>query len=233
MLLDILAVFAVTLISSLFLCTASVHGLPTSPSNLPFNRNHPSADLSSSLRRLHQHPVPSIDYDLGGDTSEMLSGESIELSTTRHHDGDLSTPSYASSIDASNVPFDFYRHPMPSKLLTSKFLSSLLEKHHQQKDEEQQQQKRSTSPLNNASPSLPAEFNFNSAVAAATFGDPSDPNSVINFGQSSDSARLSPSLTALVESNPVARVWLGLLLKKVMEEQPVPYIFKYGRRRKK
>jgi hypothetical protein len=223
MLLDILAVFAVTLMSSLFLCTASVHGPPTSPSNLPFNRNHPSADLSSSLRRLHQHPVPSIDYDLGGDTSEMLSGESIELST----------PSYTSSIDASNVPFDFYRHPMPSKLLTSKFLSSLLEKHHQQKDEEQQQQKRSTSPLNNASPSLPAEFNFNSAVAAATFGDPSDPNSVINFGQSSDSARLSPSLTALVESNPVARVWLGLLLKKVMEEQPVPYIFKYGRRRKK
>jgi hypothetical protein len=203
----------------LFLCTASVHGLPTSPSTLHFNRNHPSADLSSSLRRLHQHPVPSIDYDLGGDTSEMLSGESIELST----------PSYTSSIDASNVPFDFYRHPMPSKLLTSKLLSSLLEKHHQQKQEEQQQ-KRSTSQSNSASPSLPAEFNLNSAVAAAAFADP---NSVINFGQSSDSARLSPSLTALVESNPVARVWLGLLLKKVMEEQPVPYIFKYGRRRKK
>jgi hypothetical protein len=229
MLLDILAVFAVTLISSLFLCTASVHGLPTSPSTLHFNRNHPSADLSSSLRRLHQHPVPSIDYDLGGDTSEMLSGESIELSTTRHHDGDLSTPSYASSIDASNVPFDFYRHPMPSKLLTSKLLSSLLEKHHQQKQEEQQQ-KRSTSQSNSASPSLPAEFNLNSAVAAAAFADP---NSVINFGQSSDSARLSPSLTVLVETNPFARAWLSLLLQKVMEEQPVPYIFKYGRRRKK
>jgi len=231
MLLDILAVFAVTLISSLFLCTASVHGLPPSPSTLHLNRNHPSADLSSSLRRLHQHPVPSIDYDLGGDTSEMLSGESIELSTTRHHDGDLSTPSYASSIDASNVPFDFYRHPMPSKLLTSKLLSSLLDKHHQQKKEEQQ--KRSSSPLNSASPSLPAEFNFNSAVAAATFADPSDPNNVINFGQSSDSARLSPSLTVLVETNPFARAWLSLLLQKVMEEQPVPYIFKYGRRRKK
>ena len=233
MLLDTLAVFVVTLISSLFLCTTSVHGLPSSPSTHHSIHNHPSADLSSSLRLLHQHPAPSVDYDLGGDTSAMLIGDSNELSTTNKHDDDLSSPSsFASSPDASSVPFDFYYHPLPSKLLSRKLLLSL-QKHHQQKEEEQQQQKRSTSPLNSASSSLPTEFNLNSAVAAAAFADPSHANSVANFGQSSEATRLSPSLTVLVETNPFARAWLSILLQKVMEEQPVPYIFKYGRRRKK
>ena len=83
MLLDILAVFVVTLLS-LFLCTTSVHGLPTSPSTLHFIRRHPPADLSSSLRLLNRHhyPVPSVDYDLGGDMSEMLIGENNALSPT-------------------------------------------------------------------------------------------------------------------------------------------------------
>ncbi|CAF0722363.1 unnamed protein product [Adineta steineri] len=229
MLFDILAVFVVTLISSLFLCTTSIHGLPTSPSTHHNIHNHPS----SSLRLLHQHPVPSVDYDLGGDTSEMLFGESNELSTTNHHHAnDLSSSSLTSSSDASNVPFDFYLNQLPAKLLNRKLLLSL-QKHNQQKEgKEQQQQKRASSPSITASSPLPAEFNLNSAVAAAAFADPSDPDSVVNLSQLSESTRLSPSLKDLVEKNPFARAWLTMLLQKVMEEQPTPYIFKYGRRRK-
>jgi len=229
MLVDILAVFVVTLISSLFLCTTSVHGLPSSASStLHYIHSHPSADLSSSLRLLRHRPVPSVDYDLGGDISEMLVGESNELSTTNDHDDDSSS-SFASSLDASNMPFDFYLHPSPSESLSRKLL--LLQKQHQQKDEEEedeQQQKRSNSPSISASHSLPPQFNINSA-----FADPSNANNVVNFSQLSESTRLSPSLKNLVETNPFARAWLTMLLQKVMEEQPVPYIFKYGRRRKK
>jgi hypothetical protein len=36
----------------------------------------------------------------------------------------------------------------------------------------------------------------------------------------------------LVETNPFARIWLTMLLEKLMKEKPAPYIFKYGRRRK-
>jgi len=232
MLFDILAVFVVTLISSLFLCTTSVHGLPLSASTLHYIHSHPSADLSSSLRLLRHRPVPSVDHDLGGDISEMLIGDSNELSTTNDHDDDSSlSSSFASSLDASNVPFDFYFHPSPSKSLSRKLL--LLQKQHQEEDEQQQQRKRSTSPSISASASLPTQFNLNSAVAAAAFSDPSNANNVVNFSQLSESTRLSPSLKNLVETNPFARAWLTMLLQKVMEEQPVPYIFKYGRRRKK
>jgi len=233
MLFDILAVFVVTLISSLFLCTTSVHGFPTSPSTLDYIDSHPSADLSSSLRFLHHHPVPSVDYDLGGDISEMLIGENNKLSTTNDHDDESS--SFASSLDAFNEPFNFYLHPSPSKSMSSKLLLLSLQNPHQQREEEEEQQqyKRSNLPSNSASPSLPTQFNLNSAVAAAAFTDPSSTNSVVNFSQLSDSTRLSPSLKTLVETNPLARAWLTMLLQKVMEEQPVPYIFKYGRRRKK
>jgi hypothetical protein len=230
MLFDILAVFIVSLISSLFLSTTSVHGLPSSPSTLHYIRSHPSADLSSSLRLLRHHPVPSVDYDLGGDISEMLIGESNELSTANNHDDDSSLSSFASSLDGFNVPFDFYLKPIPSKSLSRNLL--FLQKHHEQKEEEEeqrQQQKRANSP----SSSLSTQFNVNSAVASAAFADPSNANSGVNFSQLSESTRLSPSLKILVEKNPFARVWLTLLLQKVMEEQPVPYIFKYGRRRKK
>jgi hypothetical protein len=229
MLLDNLAVFVVTLISSSFLCTTSVHGLPTSSSTLHYIRSHPSPDLSSSLRLLRHHPVPSVDYDLGGDISEMLIGESNELSTIDNHDHDLSS-SFASSLDASNQPFHFYLHPIPSELFSRKLLLSL-QKQHQEEEEQKQQQrqlKRSTPPSNIALPSLPTQFNINSA-----FADPSHANSVVNLSQLSESTRLSPSLKILVETNPFARAWLTMLLQKVMEEQPVPYIFKYGRRRKK
>jgi len=232
MLLDILAVFVVTLISSLFLCTTSVHGLPKSPSTIHYIRSHPSADLSS-LRLLRHHPVLSVDYDLGGDISEMLIGESNELSTADDHDDNLSSlsSSFASSLDASNEPFDIYLHPSPSELLSRKLLLSL-----QKEEEQQRQQKRSTLPSMSALPSLPSlptQFNLKSAAAAATFADPSHANSVVNLSQLSESTRLSPSLKTLVETNPFARAWLTMLLQKVMEEQPVPYIFKYGRRRKK
>jgi len=238
MLLDILAVFVVTLISSLFLCTTSVHSLPTSPSTHQYIHSHPSADLSSSLRLLHHHPVPSVDYDLGGDISEMLIGESDELLTTSDHHDDsssLSSSSIVSSLDASNEPFDFYLHPSPSKSLSRKLLLSLQKQpqRKEEKQEERQQHKRTTLQSISASPSLPTQFNLNSAVAAAAFANPSHANSVVNFSQLSESTRLSPSLKVLVETNPFARAWLTMLLQKVMEEQPVPYIFKYGRRRKK
>ena len=235
MLFDILAVFVVTLISSLFVCTTSVHGLPTSSSTIHYIRNHPYADLSSSLRHLQHYPVPSVDYDLGGDISEMLIGESNELLKTNDHD-DQSSP-IVSSLDESSEPFDIYLHRPPSKSSSRKLLFSL-QKQHQQKEEEEEEeerqgQKRSMSPSISASSSLPTQFNLNSAVAAAAFSDPSNANSVVNFSQLSESTRLSPSLKVLVETNPFARAWLTMLLQKVMEEQPVPYIFKYGRRRKK
>jgi len=238
MLFDILAVFVVTLISSLFVCTTSVHGLPASPSTIHYIRNYPYADLSSSLRHLQHYPMPSVDHDLGGDIPEMLIGESNELLKTNDHDDHSSlSSSIVSSLDESSEPFDIYLHRSPSKSSSRKLLLSL-QKQHQQKEEEEeeeerQQQKRSMSPSISASSSLPTQFNLNSAVAAAAFSDPSNANSVVNFSQLSESTRLSPSLKVLVETNPFARAWLTMLLQKVMEEQPVPYIFKYGRRRKK
>jgi len=102
---DILAVFVVSLISSLFICTTSVHGLPLSSAI----QNSPSTDLSSSLRLLNHRPVPSVDHDSGDDISEMLIGESSE-------DDSLSL----SSIDVSNQP------SLSSQLLYRKLL-------HQQK----------------------------------------------------------------------------------------------------
>jgi hypothetical protein len=190
---DILAVFIVSLISSLFLCTTSVHGLPSSSTALHYIHNSPSADLSSSLRLLNHRPVPSVDNDSGGDISEMLIGESNE-------DDD----SALSSIDVSNEPSKYYTEPS-SKLLFRKLLN---------------QHKRSSTP----------EFNLNSAVA--TFADSSNANSVVNLKQLKEPIRLSPSLKTLVETNPFARAWLSMLLQKLMQEQHVPYIFKYGRRRK-
>ncbi|CAF3518468.1 unnamed protein product [Rotaria sp. Silwood1] len=234
---DILAVFVVTLVSSLFLPTTYVHGFPISPSTLRYIRRHPSADLYSSLRLLRHHPIPSIDYDLGGDISQMLIGESSELSTINDQDDHSSF--LDSSLHASHEPFEFYRQPLSSKSLSRKLL--LLKNQHQQKEEDeqqeeeeqQQQEKRSPSPLMGTSPSLPTQFNFNPAIASGAYADPSHAKNIVNFSQLNESTRLSPSLKLLVETNPLARAWLTLLLQKVMEEQQVPYIFKYGRRRKK
>jgi hypothetical protein len=224
MLLDNLAVFVVTLISSLFLCTTFVHGLPKPPATLHLIRSHPSADLSSSLRLLRRQPVPSFDYDLGGDISEMLIGENNELSTTNEHDDD-SSPSFASSLHSSNEPFNFYLNPSSSESLSRKLLLSLKK---EEEEQQQQQQKRAYPSSISTSHTLPTQFNFNSAA----FPDQSHANSVANLDQLSEAGRLSPSLKILVETNPFARAWLTMLLQKVMEEQPVPYIFKYGRRRK-
>jgi hypothetical protein len=191
---DILAVFIVSLISSLFLCTTSVHGLPSSASTLHYIHSSPSADLSSSLRLFNHRPVPSVDNDSGGDISEMFIGESSE-------DDDSLLP----SIDVSNEPFEFYAQPSSSSSLSRKLLLN--------------QQKRSTT-----------QFNINSAVAA--LADSSNADSVVNLNQLKEPIRLSPSLKTLVETNPFARAWLTMLLQKLMQEQPTPYIFKYGRRRK-
>lgn len=194
---DILAVFIVSLLSSLFLCTTTIHGFPSSPTALHYIHNSPSADLSSSLRLLNHRPMPSVDNDSGGDNSEMLIGESNE-------DDDSSL----SSIDVSNEPLQFYVQPkqLSSELLFSKLLH---------------QQKRS---------STPAQFNFKSAMAE--FTDSANENSVVNLSQLKEPIRLSPSLKTLVETNPFARAWLTMLLQKLMQEQHVPYIFKYGKRRK-
>jgi hypothetical protein len=192
---DILAVFVVSLISSLFFSTTSVHGLPSSSSTaLQYIPDSPSADLPT-LRFLNHRPVPSVDHDSGGEIPEMLIGESNE-------DDDSSL----SSIDVSNEPVEYYLQPSrSSKLLFRKFL---------------QQEKRSSTP----------EFNLKSVVAA--LADSSQANSAVNLNQLKDPIRLSPSLQTLVETNPFARAWLTMLLQKLMQEQHVPYIFKYGRRRK-
>ena len=209
-----LAVFVVTLLSSLFFCTTSVHGLPTPPpSTLDTIRSDPSADLSSSLRLLRRQPIPSVDYDLGGDISEMLMGESNEFSKTNDHDDDSS----------STEPFNFSLNPSSSESsesLSRKLLFSL----------KREQEKRSSP---SAVSTSPAQFNLNS-MSSTGFADPSHANSAVNLNQLSETGRLSPSLKVLVETNPLARAWLTMLLQKVMErQQEVPYIFKYGRRRKK
>jgi len=233
MLSDILAVFVVTLISSLILHTTSVHGLPKSPLTQQYIQKHPSTDLFSLLRHSQHHPVQSVDYDLGGDIYEMLIGESNELlKTNDQNDGSSSSSSIVSSPDASNESFDIYLHPSSSKSLSRKVFISL-QKQHQQEKEDRQQKKRTTPTSFSGSSSLPTQFNLNSGVAEAVFSDPSHANSVVNFSQLSESTRLSPSLKAMLETNPFARAWLTILLQKVMEDQPVPYIFKYGRRRKK
>ncbi|CAF2081324.1 unnamed protein product [Rotaria magnacalcarata] len=241
MLSEILAVFFVTLCSSLFLSTTCVHGLPKSSSTTHhYNRLHPSADSSSSLRLLRRHPIPSIDYDLGGDISQMLIGESNELpSTMNDHDDDSSF--LASSLDAIHEPSDFYRQPSSSKSSLSRKLLLLLNKQHQQKqeeedeneDEDEKQNKRSSISSNNKPSSLMAQFNLNSALATGGHADPLHTNSDPNHSQSNDATRLSPGLKLLIEKNPLARIWISLLIQKLSEEQSVPYIFKYGRRRKK
>jgi hypothetical protein len=188
---DILAVLVVSLVSPLFLCTTSVHGLPSSPTSVHYIHNSPSADLSSSLRLLKHRPVPS------GDISEMFIGEN-----TKNDDSSLS------AIDLSNEPLKYYLKPSSSSS-SSSLLSNMFH-----------QEKRSS----------PTQFNINSAVAA--LADSSNGNSVVNLNQLKEPIRLSPSLKTLVETNPFARAWLTLLLQKLMQDQHVPYIFKYGRRRK-
>jgi len=222
MLLDILAVLVVSLISSLLLCTTSLHGLPPPATPLRYIHNHPTAESFSSLRHLRHHHLPSVDDDVGGDDSEMLIGESNESSANGDDDDDSSS---SSSADAANEPYDLYFHTS-SKSLSRKLLSP---QHHHQFD----QRKRSSSP-SVLTPSLsPTNFKYNSAVATAALADESKTNNAVNLSQLSESTRLSPSLKIMVETNPFARAWLALLLQKMMQEQPVPYIFKYGRRRKK
>ena len=240
MLLDILAVFVVSLISSLFCSTASVHGLPAS-SALHYSRSHPRAALSSSLRLLEQHhqPLPSVDYDLGGDISAMLIGESNELSTDgEHHDSPV--PSLASSEETANEPVYFYHHSAPSKSLSRKLSFSAHQRHSHKQQQQQQhgdetgarQRKRFTSSVVNDAHSLPADINVDSDMTATEVADESDGDRVIDYSQLAGSPVIAPSLQAFVDKNPIARVWLTILLQKVMADQSVPYIFKYGRRRK-
>jgi hypothetical protein len=191
---DILAVFVVSIISSLFLCSTSVHGLPSSPPALHFIHKSPSTDLSSSLRLVNHRPVLSVDHDSGGDLSEMF----IE-------DDDSSL----SSLDISNEPSVYDIQPSSSS--SSKLLFRKLLK----------QRKRSSTP----------QFNLHSAVAALADSS-SKADNLADINQLEEPIRLSPSLKTLVETNPFARAWLTMLLQKLMQEQHVPYIFKYGRRRK-
>ncbi|CAF1393896.1 unnamed protein product [Adineta ricciae] len=153
---DILAMFIVTLLSSLFLSTTSISALPSSASSLQLITNSPSADFTSSLRLLKHRPV--------------------------------------TSVDRSEVFVD---------------------------EKSQHQEKRS--------PPSP-RVHVNSAVA--TLAESSSIDNAVDYDQFQEPIRLSSSLRKLVETNPLARAWLTMLLQKLMQEQPVPYIFKYGRRRK-
>jgi hypothetical protein len=187
---DILAVFVVSIISSLFLCTTSVHGLPSSPPALQLIHKSPSADLSSSLRLVNDRPVLSVDHDSDGDISEMF---------IKDDDSSLS------SLDLSNEPSEYNIQPSSSSSSSKLLFRKLLN-----------QQKRSSMP----------QFNF------AALADSSKADNIANINQLEEPIRLSPSLKTLVETNPFARAWLTMLLQKLMQEQHVPYIFKYGRRRK-
>ncbi|CAF4238568.1 unnamed protein product [Rotaria socialis] len=168
----------------------------------------------------------------------MLIGESNELSSTIN-DHDDGSSFLASSLDAIHEPSDFYRQPSSSKSSLSRKLLLLLNQQHQQKQEEEdededaKQNKRSSTSSNNTSSSLLAQFNLNSALATGGHVDPLHTNNDPNHSQSNDATRLSPGLKLLIEKNPLARIWISLLIQKLLEEQPVPYIFKYGRRRKK
>lgn len=175
----------------------------------------PSSTLQ--LIRNHHHQHPSIDYSPTlrlahhpiPSVDYDLGGDLSEMLIGESNEFspiDDDTSSLTSSLDVSNEPWKISPHR-----LSRKFLLTL---------QKQEQQKRSSP--------LPAQFNIHS-----TFTDPSQSNNVVNLNQLSEAGRLSPSLKTLVETNPFARAWLTMLLQKVMEEQPVPYIFKYGRRRKK
>jgi hypothetical protein len=120
--------------------------------------------------------------------------------------------SFLSPTDLSNDPFEYYLQP--SKFLSRNLL--LLPTQHQQK--------------RSSLSSFKTQFNSNSPVLASA--DSFNGNKVIDANQLNEPIRLSPSLTALVEKNPLARMWLTMLLEKLMKEKPAPYIFKYGRRRK-
>jgi len=119
--------------------------------------------------------------------------------------------SLLSPTDLSNDPFEYYLQPSSSKFLSRNLL--LLPTQHQQK--------------RSSLSSFKTQFNSNAPVLASA--DSFNGNKVID---SNEPIRLSPSLTALVEKNPLARIWLTMLLDKLMKEKPAPYIFKYGRRRK-
>ena len=239
MLFDILAVFVVSLISSLFCSTASVHGLPAaaaaSSSALHYSRSHPRAALSSSLRLLEQHhqPLPSVDYDLGGDISAMLIGESNELSSANEHHGS-SAASVASSEDSASEPVYFYRQSAPSKSSSRKLFFSAQRHPYEQYGDETgvRQRKRFTSSVIHVARSLPAHINVDADMTATEDADESYGDNIVDDSRLAGSPAIAPSLQAFVDNNPIARRWLNLLLKRVMEEQSVPYIFKYGRRRK-
>lgn len=249
MLFDILFVFVVALISSSCFCTTNVYGLPTSSSpsssssssstSLNAGRHHlhhfqptaafadPTSPSSSSTLRLFRHqPMPRVEYDLGGDIAKMLIGESNEFSSMPIDDDDENDTALPtiSSFDHSIESFNNYVHPLTRKLFVTT-AKHLQDEDDNNKAEKAEQTKRSNSPMFNSPAS---QFNVKSAFPI----DPLNSNSIANFNSLSESTRLSPSLQKLVETNPFARAWLSILLQKVMEEQPVPYIFKYGRRRK-
>lgn len=202
MLFDVLTVFVVSLISSLFLCNTCVDGFPSSPTQLHYIHSSPSSDSSSSLRLLKHRPVPHADNDLSGDNFEMLIGNPNE---------DDDSP--LSSVDISNDPFEFYVEP-PPKFLSRKLLLS----------QNQRQQKR-------LSPSF-SESQLKFPEVDMNLDELSQADNVVSVNQLDEPIRLSASLKKLVESNPFARAWLTMLLQKLMQEQKKPYIFKYGRRRK-
>ncbi|CAF1305714.1 unnamed protein product [Rotaria sordida] len=194
-----------------FLST-SVHGLPSSSKIFHYIHNSPSADLSSSLSLFKHRPVQNVDLNSNGDNFEMLIGDSNE-------NDDLSS----SSIDISNGPYEFDLEPSLSSSSSSsssfKFLpiKSFLLKI-------QNQEKRALS--------SPSKLNINYNAVVNKLADASRANNIANLNQLNEPIRVSSSLKNLVETNPFARAWLTMLLQKLMQEQTMPYIFKYGRRRK-
>jgi len=125
-------------------------------------------------------------------------------------------------------------------------LKSSIEEDDQRQQQQQQQQQQQRRPYfyltkMSSSPSLPeySKMLYGSyssrKLYTPTNRKRSNTNTVQtantnNLDQAAQGPRLSPSLKQMIEKNPFARAWLALLLQKIVQEQPVPYIFKYGRK---
>ena len=182
-----------------------MHGLPlvsSSATKFHYIHNPPSTDLSSSLRLWKTLSVLSANKDSSVDANLKM------LNGDSKKNDDL----LLSFIDVSDEPFQRYLEPSRLKYVLGK--SSLL----------QQQNRQRRSSL------LKTQSNTDSIMTA--LNHPSDTSDVANFNQLNEPIRLSSSLKKLVKTNPLARAWLTVLLKKITQEQTTPYIFKYGRRRK-
>lgn len=214
---DILIVFIVSLTSSLFVCTGSVQALSKSASSSTdqYVEQIPTTDFSSSLRFLHHEPLASVDYDLGGDISAMLFGQSDSFNNRNNHGVSPSSSSAPKSlsIGKSREPDSLYVQPdRVESLIYRKILSSPDDDRNFDNENEA---KHSIVSLIRRSPSI----------------NPSQNVDWPSINQPFRTVPVTDSLQSMVDKNPLLRVWLSMLLQK-MDESQDSAPFKFGRRRK-